>query len=223
MGKALFPIPDRQDEAQMSMITDDVFGPIFGGELLTRAVMATLKMWMETYIREIEYQRGWTVGLIPLPKTYAERWVFDSYPDDKMPAVIVVCPGMAMEPHRDGDGTISGWWMLGVGIIAAASTEDNSERLAKTYGAAARSILSQKGWLDESWEFNGTQILEETYTDVPDIEQARTMRSAQIIARTQVLDMWNTQKGPLVPMTPPGTMGPEVEEVFTEVRQKKGG
>jgi hypothetical protein len=182
--------------------------------------MSTLKMWFPTYIREIEYQRGWTVGDIPMPKTYAERWAFDSYPDDKMPAVIVVSPGMAQPPYRDGDGTISGWWALGVGIIAAASTEDNSERLAKTYGAAARLILSQKGFLDESWEFNGIEIVNESYDEIPDIEQARTMRSVHVIAQVQVLDMWNSDLGPPTPATIPGTeIGPEVEEVFTVVQQ----
>ena len=203
--------------------TDDVFGPIFDGSLLTRAIIATLKLWMETYIREIEYQRGWTIGEIPLPKTYVERWAFDSYPDDKMPAVVVVSPGMTEHPRRDGDGMMNGWWAFGVGVIAAASTEDNSERLAKTYGAAARLILSQKGSLDESWYFNGTDILDETYTDLPDIEQARTMRSAHVIGRVQVLDMWNTNKGPLYPMEPPGTQGPEVEAVFTDIEQIEEG
>jgi len=195
------------------MVTDDVFGPIFDGSVLTRAVINTLKMWFQTYIREIEYQRGWTVGEIPPPKTYAERWRFDSYPDDKMPAVIVVSPGMTEHPHYDGDGTVNGWWALGVGVIAAASTEDNSERLAKTYGAAARLILSQKGWLDETWEFNGTEILDETYGEVPDIEQARTMRSAQVIARTQVMNMWNRSTGPLQPTAVPGEQWPEVDSV----------
>jgi len=204
------------------MITDDVFGPIFDGSLLTRAVMATLKAWMPTYIQEIEYQRGWDRGEIPPPRTYAERWRFDSYPDDKIPAVIVVSPGMTEQPRKDGDGTVSGWWALGVGVIAAASTEDNSERLAKVYGAAVRSILSQKGWLDESWEFNGTEILDETYGEVPDIEQARTMRSAQVIARTQVMDMWNLRGGPASPADPdtqPGSQWPEVESVFTTIQR----
>jgi hypothetical protein len=199
-----------------SMVTDDVFGPIFDGSVLTRAVLATLKMWFPTYIREIEFQRGYTVGDIQAPKTYAERWRFDSYPDDKMPAVIVVSPGMASPPVKDGDGTVNGWWALGIGIIAAASTEENSERLAKVYGAAARLIMSQKGWLDETWEFNGTQIIDETYIDVPDMEQSRTMRSAQIIAEVQVLNMWNLLDGPSAPTDPPGSQWLEVEEVFID-------
>lgn len=203
---------------------EDIFGPVFDGSQLTRSVLATLKLWFPTYIRDIELKRGWEQGLIPPPRTYVERWTFDSYPDDKMPAVVVVCPGMAEAPKSDGDGTVNGWWALGVGIIAAASTEDNSERLAKVYGAAARLILSQKGWLDETAEYNGIDILDETYSDIPDIEQARTMRSAHVIARVQVLNMWNKFGGPAAPDPPdpinqPGSQWPDVEEVFTVIER----
>ena len=211
-----------------SMVTDTIFGPIFDGSLLTRAVMATLKTWYPTYIKEIEIQRGWPTGQIPAPKTYTERWAFDSYPDDKMPAVVVVCPGMAQPPRADGDGTVNGWWALGVGIIAAASTEDNSERLAKVYGAGARLILSQKGWLDESWEFNGCEVMDESYIDVPDMEQSRTMRSAQVIAHVQVLNMWNEWAGPAATSAPdpvgqPGSQWPEVQTVFTDIKRIEEG
>jgi len=203
---------------------EDIFQPIFDGYLLTQAVTATLKAWYPTYIREIELQRGWPPGEIPPPRTYAERWKFDSYPDDQIPAVIVVCPGMAEPPTRDGDGVYSGWWMLGVGIIAAANTEDNSERLAKTYGAAARLILSQKQYLDNTWEFGAAEIADESYQDIPDMEQSRTMRAAQVIARVFVEGMWNKFGGPRYPVQPdpetqPGSQWPEVEEVFIDIER----
>jgi len=210
----------------VSDLEHDVYGPIFDGSLLTRAVVGTLRKWYQRYIREIEFQRpDCVVGEIPPPKTYAERWRFDSYPDDRIPAVIVVSPGMTEQPRRAGDGSVSGWWALGVGVIAAASTEDNSERLAKVYGAAARLILSQKGWLDETWEFNGCEILDETYGEVPDIEQSRTMRSAHIIARVQVMNMWNTNMGPpddpADPLSMPGSQWPEANEVFIDIERKE--
>ena len=208
------------------MVTDTIFGPIFDGSVLTRAVLATLKAWFPTYIKEIELQRGYTPGEIPAPKTYVERWAFDSYPDDKIPAVIVVSPGMFEPPRRDGDGTVSGWWSVGVGIIAAANTEDNSERLAKVYGAGARMIMEQKGYLDESWEFNGCIVLDETYTDIPDIEQARTMRSVHVVSRVQVINMWDAFGGPAQPAAPdpvnqPGSQWPDVQTTFIDIESKK--
>jgi len=203
---------------------DDIFGPIFDGSVLTRAALVTLRAWYPTYIREIEFQRGYPLGEIPPPRTFAERWRFDSFPDDQIPICVAVCPGMVEPPTRSGDGIFSGWWGLGVGIIAAANTSENSERLAKVYGAAGRLILSQKSYLDNSWEFNGCIVTDESYDDVPDIEQSRTMRSAFIIARVQVLNMWTEYGGPAYPTPPdpilqPGSQWPEVEQVFVDVER----
>lgn len=184
--------------------------------------MKTLRLWYPTYIQEIEHQRGWHRGDIPSPRTYTERWQFTSYPDDQIPLVVVVSPGMAEAPVRDGEGVYSGWWIIGVGIVAAAATEDNSERLAKVYGAAARGILTQKAYLDDSWEFSGCEVMDESYDEVPDMEQARTMRSVQIVCRMYVENMYNRYGGPQHPIPPdpdsqPGSQWPEVEEAFTEV------
>jgi hypothetical protein len=200
-----------------------IFGPIFDGSVLTRAVLAHLKNWYPTYIHEIELQRGYTPLQIPPPRTYVERWRFDSYPDDQIPIVIAVCPGMATPPLASGDGTMGGWWSLGVGVIAAANTEDNSERLAKIYGAAARTILGQKSFITDDWEFNGVEIMDESYEDVPDFEQARTMRAAQIICRVRVENMMNVLAGPAYPDPPagtqPGSTWPDVETVYTDVER----
>jgi|SRR5262252_6640371 len=203
---------------------ESIFGPIFDGSVLTRAAIATLRAWYPTYIRELEIQRNYKTKQIPPPRTYVERWRFDTYPDEVLPIVVVVCPGMSEPPNHAGDGVVSGWWSLGVGVIAAANTEENSERMAKVYGACARAILEQKGYLDDSWEFAGTYVMDENYVDVPDIEQSRTMRSAQIIARVRVENIVTKGAGPAYPDPPdpdtqPGTDWPDVQSVFTDVEQ----
>src|SRR5262252_1941356 len=202
---------------------DSIFQPIFDGSVLTRAVIATLKLWYPTYIHELEIQRGYPTKQIPPPRTYVERWRFDSYPDEQIPIVVVVSPGMAEAPDYAGDGAVGGWWALGVGVIAAANTEDNSERMAKIYGAAARAILEQKSFLDDSWEFNGINVMDESYEDVPDIEQARTMRAAQVICRVRVENMMNKWAGPAYPDPPeeaqPGSNWPDVESVYVDVER----
>lgn len=188
--------------------------------------MKTLRAWFPTYLQEIEIQRGLVRGSTPVPRTFAERWEFTSYPDDQIPAVIVVCPGMVEPPVADGEGIYSGWWAVGVGIIAAANTEENSERIAKIYGAAARGIMTQKAWLDDTWEFSGCEVVNESYDDIPDLEQARTMRAVQIVSRVYVENMYTKYGGPQYPIPPdpdeqPGSQWPDVQEVFTEVEMKE--
>jgi len=203
---------------------ESIFGPIFDGSVLTRAALATLRAWYPTYIREVEIQRGYQTKKIPSPRTYVERWRFDSYPDEQLPIVVAVCPGMAAPPTAAGDGIMGGWWILGVGVIAAANTEENSERLAKIYGACAREILEQKSYLDDSWEFSGVNVVDETYNDIPDIEQSRTMRAAYVIARVRVENITSKYGGPAYPDPPdpetqPGTDWPDVQTVFVDVQQ----
>jgi len=204
-------------------VEDSIFGPIFSGEVLTQATLVTLKEWFPTYIHEIELQRGWTPKQIPPPRTYVERWHFDTYPDEQLPIVVAVCPGMAEPPRTDGDGTMSGWWSLGIGVIAAANVEKNSERMAKVYGAAARAIIEQKSYLDNSWDFDGVQVLDESYQDVPDMEQSRTMRSAQVVCRIHVMNIMNRFAGPAYPDVPdpsqPGAIWPDVQEVFIDIER----
>jgi hypothetical protein len=209
-------------------MTDSIFGPIFDGSVLTRAVLATLKSWFPTYLHEIELQRGYPVRKIPPPRTYVERWRFDSFPDEQIPIVVAVCPGMAQPPTASGDGVIGGWWALGVGVIAAANTEENSERLAKIYGAAARAILEQKSYLDDSWEFSGINVLNESYEDIPDTEQSRTMRAAQVICRVRVENIVTKGAGPASPDAPdpdtqPGSVWPDVQKVFVDIERMEEG
>ncbi len=201
----------------------DVFEPIFDGSVLTRSVIATLKNWMPTYIQEVEVQRGYTQGAIPVPRIYTERNEFTTFADDMIPMVIVISPGLAGEPHHDGEGRYSGWWGLGIGVIAAANTEENSERLAKIYGACVRAIMLQHQALDEVWEYSGVQYLDETFIDVPDPEQQRTMRSARVVMRVAVENITNKWAGPdaPIPATPgPGDDWPTVETADAVVQRK---
>jgi hypothetical protein len=129
---------------------------------------------------------------------------------------------MSQQPDSYGDDVMSGWWALGIGVIAAANTEDNSERLAKVYGAAARTIIEQKSYLDDAWEYSGTQIVSETYTDIPDIEQSRTMRAAQVICQVRVENITMKGAGPynLDPPDPdaqPGESWTDVLAVFVDI------
>jgi hypothetical protein len=66
---------------------------------------------------------------------------------DELPAVIVVSPGLNGPPMERGSGQVDAVWAVGVGVVVAAKTSDDAQRLAKLYGAAVRSLLVQKGSL----------------------------------------------------------------------------
>jgi hypothetical protein len=204
-----------------------IFEPIFDGHILAESVIATLKLWMPTYLQEIELQRGTERGAIPVPRVYTTRNEFTTFPEDIIPLVIVISPGL--EPgslKHNGEGKYRAWWGIGVGVLAAANTEANSDRIAKIYGAAVRAILLQNQELDEQWEYSGVEPIDESYTDVPDPEQEKTMRSARLVFRVgveQVVSKWAGPPHPVPPdpVTQPGSEWPPVEETDVEVLRKE--
>jgi hypothetical protein len=205
------------------MERDTIFAPIFDGTVLTDAVKATLKKWMPTYLGEIEFQRHLAKGSIPTPKWYTERNEFTTFAEDQIPLVVVISPGVIEPPTHNGEGMYTGWWGLGVGVVAAANTETNSDRLAKIYGAAVRSILLQKPGLDASWDFNGIVYVDESYDDVPDPEQERTMRAARLVFRIAINNVVTKWAGPDEPDPEdlPGSQWPTVETAEATVTREE--
>lgn len=186
----------------------DVFGNIIIGTQVETAVIDTLVMWMPTYIREIELQLGRAQNLIPPPKTYTTRNEFTSFPADLMPLCVVVSPGLADPPTTEGDGTMSAWWSVGVGLAAAARDADASGFIAKIYGAAARALLLQNASLGTFAQ--GVEWVDESYDDLV-TEEERTIRACYNVFRVKVWDIVTKGAGPVAPANPatqPGSTWP---------------
>jgi hypothetical protein len=210
----------------MTFPTDTIFQPIFSADVLEDAVVATLRLWMPTYLREIEYQRNLPLGRIEAPKVYTNRNEFTGFPQERMPLCVVVSPGIASPPRAEGDGNYTGWWALGVGIVARASTDEDTNKVVKIYGAALRAIMLQKPMFDNSWEFAGVEWVDETFIDIPTPERELSMRSVQVIFRVWVDDLVNRLAGPAYPTQPdpvnqPGSVWPEVETADVTVEMKE--
>lgn len=207
---------------------DDIFRPIFSADVLESAVIATLRKWMPTYLREMEVQRDLTRGRILIPRTFTTRNEFSTFPDEQMPVCVVVSPGLADAPNPDGEGRYVGWWALGVGVVARANTETNTNSLAKIYGAAVRAIIMHKQGLDDSWPFGGNEWIDETFTDIPTDERERSMRAVQVIFRVWVDELVTKNAGPAYPDDPdpdnqPGSDWPEVLTADVTVQLKEEG
>lgn len=179
--------------------------------------MATLKKWFATYLHELERQYDRTVGEIPTPRTYTRRNEFESFPDDQLPFCIVVSTGTVERPVRDGDGMYHGWWGLGVGVVAATSSEDTTNELVKIYAAAVRSILLQQEDLGDS-RISGIELEDERYDDnLALTDQRRSVGAARVVFRVFVDDVVSWSHGPSTPDPddwPPGTEWGTVEEVI---------
>lgn len=179
-----------------------IFNPIFVAHKLEIAVMDTLARWMPTYLAEIENQLGAEEGRIPAPRTYTTKNEFSFWPADQYPVCVVVSPGLAEAPRREGNGNYTAWWSLGVGVIASANTEEATNNLSKIYAAAVRAIMLQQQTMSPAGSppvTAGIEWLDESYDDLPDENQERTLRASMWVGMALIDSVVTSQTGPLEP------------------------
>jgi hypothetical protein len=182
------------------MSSRSVFERIFSAHTLELAAINTLAAWFPTYLREVELQNDLVENQIKSPRTYTTRNEFTTFPEDQMPICVVVSPGLAEPPTAEGNGKMGGWYSLGVGVLASASTEEATNFLSKLYASAIRAIMLQKS--DLGGVCSGIEWLDESFDDIPDDSQTRTIRAAQWIGIAYIDDVVTRGAGPIGPPNP---------------------
>lgn len=166
-------------------------------------VRDTIKTWIDSYLAEVERQNGLNVRQLPRPRSYTRRNEFERWPEDQIPAVIVISPGLTAPPVANGSGQFRGYWGVGVAVITEGQDTDNTRDLAGYYTAAIRALILQRPSLGGfamgvTWE-------DERYDDISDVEMGRTLASGQVVFQVEVEDIVSTKAGPVTPDTPPVT------------------
>jgi hypothetical protein len=179
----------------------EVFGPIVDATAVERAVKDTLRDYMPDYLAEKERQEGVEEGSLILPKGYITVNEMQKWPEDRLPACLVVSPGMAgRNPKMEGDGTYRGWWLVGLGFVCIANNRERARELAKWYVAAGRTAILQHSSLggfaeDVSW--TGEQN-----NDLPD-DADRTLAIGHATFEVEVRGLVNARKGKAAPSADP--------------------
>src|SRR5262245_7939817 len=90
-------------------------------EVETRAIPGLTK-WVPTYPAELERQTEREPGSLPVPRAWTTATSFDKWPEDQLPAVLVISPGLLEPPNGEGDGSYRAKYSLGIGVITSART-----------------------------------------------------------------------------------------------------
>lgn len=122
----------------------NAYGDVTTGEQVEQAVVDLLTLWLPSYLANLERLTGRDHGTVSPPRSYLVTNRFERRPEDQIPACVVVSPGLSAAPVQHGDGTLSGWFRIEAGIMASARTREESNSLAKLYGAALLMLLVQK-------------------------------------------------------------------------------
>lgn len=194
-----------------------VFGQIVTASAVEEAALATLALWMPTYLGEIERQHGTTA--IAVPASYTARSEVQNWPEEHLPAVIAISPGTSAVPEARGDGRVDAEWSLGVAVVVSAVDRDTTRRMAQLYSAAVRAAILQHPSL--GGVAAGTVWLAESYVDVP-VEDTRTLMAAQVVFVVRVDEVVDLFDGPAVPDEAPYGDRPVVVVADVDVDQEHG-
>jgi len=194
----------------------ELFGTIKHAGQIEDMAEDFLKLWTPTYLAEMERQLGLDSKSLPHIRAWTRINEFEKWPEDQLPTVLLICPGLAEPPIKDGSGAYRAKWALGVAVVVSASTERATRNIAGIYSAAIRATLLQHRSL--GGQALGVDWTDERYDDLPS-EDSRSLAAARQVFVVEVADVTNAKLGPDEVLVdhhdpyPPDSVVPDLEHV----------
>lgn len=190
------------------------FGPLIIATQVEDAAQVTLETWMPAYLRWVERLLGKPTDWLQSPQSYVATSDWDHFPEEALPAVLIMAPGTIGAPAQDGRRIYRAIFDLRVGVLVSAGTRSDTERLAKFYGAALRALILGKGSLGNF--ATGTKWLGESANIKVADDKQRTMATAENRFAVEVREVVKALTGPTNPPAKPAEPPPD-EPVATNV------
>jgi hypothetical protein len=200
--------------------TQTIFGRIVTGADVEQWCLETLAKWSGTYLAEVERQHGITAGQLSRVRAWQTTPSLDKWPEDQLPAVLLVSVGLAERPVRDGSGKWRARWQMGLACVCSARTQAESRFNAMMHVAAHSQILLDRPSLEG--RANGVDWLSEDYDTLP-FDDARSLAAGMCAFTVEVENVRQNKAGPPTPSEPldpdtlPWPLWQTVREVDVEV------
>lgn len=178
----------------MSLVEQEtLFGRGVSGGDLEQWVVDVLKRWSSTYLSEVERQHGLASCTYPRVRGWSLGVSFDTWPEDQVPGVLVICPGLVPPPVKGGDGVYRARWNVQIGCCCSARTQLESHTMAQHFVEAHRWIMLQKQSL-EGWAL-AVDWLDESYDPIT-YDDSRSLYAGYATFAIEVDDVGTTLAGP---------------------------
>jgi hypothetical protein len=176
-----------------------IFGPVVTGGDVEQWCLDLLRKWSGTYLSELERQHGYVAGTLQRVRAWLTAPSFDKWPEDQLPAVVLVSVGLMEPPLREGDGRYRGRWGMSLGVVCSARTQELSHEQSMLYLAAHRAILLQRPSLEG--HAAGISWLDEDYTSLP-YDDVRSLGAGTAAFSIEVRGITLGDAGPVTPDDP---------------------
>jgi len=196
---------------------NEVFGPLFDEGQIETAALETLRLWLPDYLREARRQKDYP-EIAPV-KSWGVSSEYDRWPEEGLPAVIVMVPGTREDPEAEGDD-YQPTYGLSVAVECAAGRGDVARRIAQIYGAAVVGTIMHRRSLGTDTLLRVTKWRGSSNTTVG-IDQRRTRVSVEQMFDVFVPSAFNVMVGPTEttePTEPLPDEWPEVTDADVETR-----
>lgn len=160
-------------------------GPLWHAGLLEQAAIAHLREYLPLYQHHIAALNSRPKAL-PAAQSFAVVTEYDRFPEDKIPAVIVACPGVTGEPVRDGEGFWTATYSVEVSVTATGRNGTEARELAQMQSAAIRGAMLQVSLPDERCDVKAWQ--DEAFDKIP-TQSRRTLVAASNLFAVEVRDI----------------------------------
>lgn len=187
-----------------------VFGPRVGSYDVEQAVITTLTERLPTHVDRCARRKG----IDPVATDFPIRTAgpitatkdFRDWPEDRLPHVQVVCPGMSDRPVRDVEG-YRAFWEIHVFVVVSARDRAATRRMRSVWEDAVGECLLQHrslGGIATALDWLG-----ESSADVPiDSDEDRTLQGTVLVCAAEIPDVLDPTAGPAVFIPDTGTGTP---------------
>lgn len=203
-----------------------IFGTIRSDDEVEMAVVESLQKWLPTYMSEVEHQRGLEAPYYARPPegSYTVRSDFETWPEEMLPLVIVVAPGIDDDPEKEARGKHRGVFNIAVTCVVESIDQIETRNYAHRMGAAIRASLVQHWDLDGALDCSvrGVDWIGTRNDELPS-EASRTIWGCRQLFQVQVGDILTRMAGPSSPIPPialdPVTI-PDIDHIHVSVEKE---
>lgn len=195
-----------------------IFGAFTAAWQVEQGVIAHLREWMPDYLPYVYRQAeelldNDTLPAFPRPRSYTVvPREPDKWPEDQLPAILVVSTGLADEPTQDGAGLYRAAFNIGIGAICSAGEEATTKLFADLYFTAASMICLDKPSLGGVAEDTRLQSAENDWLDAG---RNRTLAATFGNFVVRVAPFRTVTGGPLTHLVDPDTDPGDFETPLT--------